>query len=212
MLRPAVSYARTHDGVAIAYSTVGNGPVTIVFVSPLISQLEIAWEEPAYEHFITRLATGARVILFDRRGSGLSDRTPSGPDGLDLSRLALDVLAVLDATDSDQTVVIGASLGGTTAMQFAYERPERTSALVLIATSPRLTTAPGYEIGIDPDDVEGWIHRAVSIWGAGGSVEAEGPSMAGNLRYREWAGAEVTSLQAIERTRDSEAEAIVSRH
>ena len=188
MLRPTVRYARTNDGVAIAYSTVGHGPVTIVFASPLISQLEIAWEEPAYEHFITRLATGARVILFDRRGSGLSDHAPSTVDELDLSRLALDVLAVLDAADSDQAVVIGASLGGATAVQFAYEHPERTSALVLIATSPRLTTAPGYEIGIDPDDVDGWIHRAVSIWGAGGSVEAEGPSMAGNMRYREWAG------------------------
>jgi pimeloyl-ACP methyl ester carboxylesterase/DNA-binding CsgD family transcriptional regulator len=188
VLRPTVRYARTNDGVAIAYSTVGHGPVTIVFASPLISQLEIAWEEPAYEHFITRLATGARVILFDRRGSGLSDHAPSTLDELNLSRLALDVLAVLDATDSDQAVVVGASLGGATAVQFAYEHPERTSALVLIATSPRLTTAPGYEIGIDPDDVDGWIHRAVSIWGAGGSVEAEGPSMAGNVRYREWAG------------------------
>jgi pimeloyl-ACP methyl ester carboxylesterase/DNA-binding CsgD family transcriptional regulator len=188
VLRPTVRYARTNDGVAIAYSTVGHGPVTIVFASPLISQLEIAWEEPAYVHFITRLATGARLILFDRRGSGLSDHAPSTVDELSLPRLALDVLAVLNATDSDQAVVLGASLGGTTAVQFAYEHPERTSALVLIATSPRLTTAPGYEVGIDPRDVDGWIDRAVSIWGAGGSVEAEGPSMAGNPRYREWAG------------------------
>src|SRR6478672_8939031 len=64
VLRPAVQYARTNDGVAVAYSTVGEGPVTIAFAAPLISQLEIAWEEPAFEHFITRLATGARVILF----------------------------------------------------------------------------------------------------------------------------------------------------
>ena len=112
MLRPAVRYARTDDGVAIAYSTVGDGPVTIVFASPLISQLEIAWEEPAFENFITQLATGARVILFDRRGSGLSDHSASTLDELDLSRLALDVLAVLDATESDQAVVLGASLGG----------------------------------------------------------------------------------------------------
>jgi DNA-binding CsgD family transcriptional regulator len=98
------------------------------------------------------------------------------------------VLAVLDATDSDRVVVIGASLGGATAVQFAFEHPERTSALVLVASSPRLTTAPGYEIGIDPDDVDGWIQRAVAMWGTGASVEAEGPTMAGNVRYREWAG------------------------
>jgi pimeloyl-ACP methyl ester carboxylesterase/DNA-binding CsgD family transcriptional regulator len=187
VLRPAVRYARTADGVAIAYSTVGDGPVTIVFAAPLISQLEIAWEEPAFEHFITRLAVGARVVLFDRRGSGLSDQSASTPDEIQLPHLATDLRAVLDATGSDRAVVMGASLGGTTAVQFAFTHPERTRALVLIATSPRLTTASGYEIGIDPDDVDGWIQNAVAQWGTGGSVEAEGPSMAGNARYREWA-------------------------
>lgn len=187
MLRPAVRYARTDDGVAIAYSTVGDGPTSIVFASPLISQLEIAWEEPAFEHLITRLATGARVILFDRRGSGLSDHSAAMLEELDLPRLALDVHAVLDATRSARAVVIGASVGGTTALHYAVDHPERTSALVLIASSPRLTSAPGYEIGIDPDDVDGWIQRAVAMWGTGASVEAEGPSMAGNVRYREWA-------------------------
>ena len=186
--RPAVRYARTQDGVAIAWSAVGEGPITIVFASPLISQLEIAWEEPAFEHFITRLATGARVLLFDRRGSGLSDHSAAMLGTLDLSRLALDVQAVLDAAGSERAVVVGASLGGTTAVQYAFDHPERTSALVLIASSPRLTTAPGYETGIDPGDVDDWIQRAVGMWGSGGSVEAEGPSMAGNARYREWAG------------------------
>ena len=69
MLRPEVRYARTDDGVAIAYSVVGAGPVTIVVVSPLISQLELAWEEPALEHFWSRFAACARVVLFDRRGA-----------------------------------------------------------------------------------------------------------------------------------------------
>jgi pimeloyl-ACP methyl ester carboxylesterase/DNA-binding CsgD family transcriptional regulator len=187
VLRPAVRYARTDDGVAVAYSTVGDGSISIVFASPLISQLEIAWEEPAFEHFITRLATGARVVLFDRRGSGLSDHSAATLEDLDLSRLALDVHGVLDATGSERAVVIGVSLGGTTAVQYAFDHPERTSAIVLIASAPRLTTAPGYEIGIDPDGVDGWIQRAVAMWGTGASVEAEGPSMAGNVRYREWA-------------------------
>jgi pimeloyl-ACP methyl ester carboxylesterase/DNA-binding CsgD family transcriptional regulator len=187
VLRPAVRYARSGDGVAIAYSTIGEGPITIVFVSPFISQLEIAWEEPAFEHFITRLAVGARVVLFDRRGSGLSDQSASTPDEVGLTELACDVLAVLDATGSERAVVIGASLGGTTAVQFAFEHPGRTSALVLIASSPRLTTMPGYEGGIAPDDVDEWIERAVATWGSGASVEAEGPSMAGNVRYRDWA-------------------------
>jgi pimeloyl-ACP methyl ester carboxylesterase/DNA-binding CsgD family transcriptional regulator len=187
VLRPAVRYARADDGVAIAYSTIGDGPITVGFVSPFISQLEIAWEEPAFEHFITRLAVGTRVVLFDRRGSGLSDQSASTPDELGLSRLALDVLAVLDATETDRAVVVGASLGGTTAAQFAFDHPARTRALVLIASSPRLTIAPGYDGGIAPDDVEEWIERAVATWGSGASVEAEGHSMSGNVRYREWA-------------------------
>ncbi len=68
MLRPEVRYARAGDGMAIAYSVVGDGPVTIVVVSPLISQLELAWEEPALEYFWSRFAACARVVLFDRRG------------------------------------------------------------------------------------------------------------------------------------------------
>lgn len=74
MLRPEVRYARASDGVAIAYSVVGDEPVTIVVVAPLISQLELAWEEPALEHFWSRFAVCARVVLFDRRGAGPSDR------------------------------------------------------------------------------------------------------------------------------------------
>jgi pimeloyl-ACP methyl ester carboxylesterase len=129
----------------------------------------------------------ARVVLFDRRGSGLSDRSAVTTDELRLPRLASDVLAVLDASGSDQAVLIGASLGGATAVQFAFEHPSRTSALALIATSPRLTKAPGYDVGVDPSDVEGWIGSAVATWGSGGSIEAEGPSMAGNVRHRDWA-------------------------
>jgi pimeloyl-ACP methyl ester carboxylesterase/DNA-binding CsgD family transcriptional regulator len=188
VLRPAVRYARADDGVAIAYSTFGDGPITFVFVSPLISQLEIAWEEPAFEQFMTRLAVGARVILFDRRASGLSDQSASTADELELSQLARDVVAVLDATSTDRAVVIGASMGGATAVQCACNHPARTSALVLVATSPRVLKAPGYDVGLDPNDVDNWITRVVAAWGSGGSVEAEGASMAGNTRYREWAG------------------------
>jgi pimeloyl-ACP methyl ester carboxylesterase len=78
VLRPEVRYARADNGVTVAYSVVGDGPVTIVVVAPLISQLELAWEEPALEHFWSRFAACARVVLFDRRGAGLSDRSPAG--------------------------------------------------------------------------------------------------------------------------------------
>src|SRR5438132_7665904 len=105
MLRPEVRYARAEDGVTIAYSVVGDGPVTIVVVSPLISQLELAWEEPALEHFWSRIAACSRLVLFDRRGAGLSDR--SAGDQPSLAALALDVEAVLDACDAGRAVLFG---------------------------------------------------------------------------------------------------------
>ena len=71
VLRPEVRYARADDGVTSAYSVVGDGPVTMVVVSPLISQLELAWEEPALEHFWSRFAACARLVLFDQRGTGI---------------------------------------------------------------------------------------------------------------------------------------------
>jgi pimeloyl-ACP methyl ester carboxylesterase/DNA-binding CsgD family transcriptional regulator len=187
VLRPNVSYARAGDGVAIAWSAIGDGPVPIVIAAPLICQLEIAWEEPAFEHFMSRLAAGARIVLFDRRGSGLSDHASTSAGQLELPRLASDVQAVLDAAGISQAVVIGFSLGGATALQFAAEHSDRTLALVVVASSARLTTTDDYELGIDADQVEGWIESAAAGWGAGASVEADGPTMAGDQRYRAWA-------------------------
>jgi pimeloyl-ACP methyl ester carboxylesterase len=89
VLRPGVRYARADDGVTTAYSVVGDGPVTIVVVSPLVSQVEAARGEPAREQFWSRFAACARLVLFDRRGAGLSDRSADG-DQLGLPALALD--------------------------------------------------------------------------------------------------------------------------
>jgi pimeloyl-ACP methyl ester carboxylesterase/DNA-binding CsgD family transcriptional regulator len=187
VLRPEVSYARADDGVAIAWSAIGDGPVPIVIAAPLIGQLEIAWEEPAFEHFMSRLAAGSRIVLFDRRGSGLSDHASASAGQLDLPRLASDVQAVLDAAGMPRAVVIGISLGGATALQFAAEHADRTLALLVVAGSARLTATDDYELGIDPDQVDGWIESAAAGWGAGASVEADGPTMAGDQRYRAWA-------------------------
>ena len=138
MLRPEVRYARAEDGVTIAYSVVGDGPVTIVFVSPLISQVELAWEEPALEHFWSRFAACARVVMFDRRGAGLSDRSPAG-ERLSLAALALDIRAVLDARDAGRAVLFGVTLGCPVAVHFAASYPGRVQALVLAGGFAKLT-------------------------------------------------------------------------
>jgi pimeloyl-ACP methyl ester carboxylesterase/DNA-binding CsgD family transcriptional regulator len=187
VLRPTARYARADDGVAIAYSTVGDGPVPIVIVAPMMGQLEIAWEEPAFEQFVSRLAVGATVVLFDRRGSGLSDRGTGSIDALELPRLAGDVRAVLRACGIDRAVVLGISLGGMVALQFAADSPEQTRALVVVASAARMTQDTDYDLGMDIDDVDAWVDRVVAHWGTGASIEADGPTMSGNPRYRAWA-------------------------
>jgi hypothetical protein len=109
VLRPEVC-GRADDGVTIAYSVVGEGSVTIVVASPLISQLELAWEERALEHFWSRFAACARMVLSGRRRAGLPDRSAAG-ERLDLAAVALDVEAVLDACDAGPEVLSGLAGG-----------------------------------------------------------------------------------------------------
>jgi pimeloyl-ACP methyl ester carboxylesterase/DNA-binding CsgD family transcriptional regulator len=186
VLRPEVRYARADDGVTVAYSVVGDGPVTIVFVSPLISQLELAWEEPALEHFWSRFAACARVVLFDRRGAGLSDRSPAG-ERLGLAALALDVKAVLDACDADQAVLFGVTFGCPVAIRFASSYPDRTQALVLAGGFARLTRLGEFDFESDPAHVDEWARRTARAWGSGIVFGANAPAMRDNARYRDWA-------------------------
>ena len=175
MLRPEVRYARAEDGVAIGYSLVGDGPVTIVVVSPLISQLELAWEEPALEHFWSRFAACARVVLFDRRGAGLSDRSPAG-ERLGLAALALDIEAVLDACDAGQAVLFGVTFGCPVAVGFAASYPRRVQALVLAGGFAKLTRLGEFDFEADPGLVGGRQHCACVGLGRGfrrpGAVDA----------------------------------------
>jgi pimeloyl-ACP methyl ester carboxylesterase/DNA-binding CsgD family transcriptional regulator len=186
VLRPEVRYARADDGVTVAYSVVGDGPVTIVVVSPLISQLELAWEEPALEHFWSRFAACARVVLFDRRGAGLSDRSPTG-ERLGLAALALDVKAVLDACDAERAVLFGVTFGCAVAIRFAASYPERTQALVLAGGFAKLTRLGEFDFESDPAQIDEWASRTARAWGSGIVLGANAPAMRDNARYRDWA-------------------------
>jgi pimeloyl-ACP methyl ester carboxylesterase/DNA-binding CsgD family transcriptional regulator len=186
MLRPEVRYTRAGDGVAIAYSVVGEGPVTILVVSPLISQVELAWEEPALEHFWSRFAACARVVLFDRRGAGLSDRSPAA-ERLGLGPLASDIAAVLDACDAGQAALFGVTVGCPVAVGFAASYPERAQALVLAGGFAKLTRLGEFDFEADPAQVDEWARRTASAWGTGVAFGARAPSMADSARYREWA-------------------------
>jgi pimeloyl-ACP methyl ester carboxylesterase len=143
MDRPVVRYARSGD-VNVAYQVTGEGPRDLVLVAGFISHLDLDWDEPRSAYFLRRLASFSRLIRFDKRGTGLSDR----PGGLpDLETRMDDVRAVLDAVGSERTALLGYSEGGPMAMLFAATYPQRTTALVLYGT---------YAKRRDPDDDYPW--------------------------------------------------------
>lgn len=132
-MTPETRYAKTADGVHVAYQVVGDGPIDIVFVMGWTSNVEAMWEEPGLARFLSRLASCSRLVLFDKRGCGLSDRVPDAQLPSLETRMD-DVRAVMDAVGSERAVVFGVSEGGPLAILFAATYPERTIALVLFAT------------------------------------------------------------------------------
>jgi pimeloyl-ACP methyl ester carboxylesterase len=157
---PETRYAKTHDGVHVAYQVVGDGPVDMVFVMGWVTNVEVMWEDPNFARLLDRLASFSRLILFDKRGVGLSDRVSQ--DRLpDLETRMDDVRAVMDAVGSERAVVFGVSEGGPMSMVFAATYPERTIALVLYGTQADFTVRePTYKE--DPDD---YLRRTEEHWG-----------------------------------------------
>ena len=132
---PETRYAKSGD-VHIAYQVVGEGPIDLVFVPGWITHLELAWEDPLEAAFLRRLASFLRLILFDKRGTGLSDRVPVNELPILEERMD-DVRAVMDAAGSERAALLGVSEGGPLSSLFAATYPERTAALVLYGTFAR---------------------------------------------------------------------------
>jgi pimeloyl-ACP methyl ester carboxylesterase len=141
-MSPTTRYARSAD-VNIAYQVVGDGPLDLVLVPGWVSQVEAMWDEPTHEAFLRRLASFSRLILFDKRGTGLSDRVnvdrlPTLDDRMD------DVRAVMDAAGSESAAVLGTSEGGVMSALFAATYPQRTTALVLYGAYAKRIRTPDY--------------------------------------------------------------------
>jgi class 3 adenylate cyclase len=179
-----VRWARSGDA-NIAYRVLGDGPMDLLFVSALISHIEVLLEEPGLRRFFERLASMARVILLDRRGSGLSDpvreMTP-------VDQEVADVEAVLDAVGSDRTVLMSYAAGGALAVEFAARRPERTLALVLYACIVRSVRNEEVDWASEPEERAARFARLVENWGTGTNLETMAPSVAGDQRMRDWLG------------------------
>jgi pimeloyl-ACP methyl ester carboxylesterase len=176
-------YARSGE-LSIAWQSLGGGPVDLLVVPGLVSHVEAFHELPGYTRLLSRLGGLARVITFDKRGNGLSDRVadvPSLPERMD------DMRAVLDAVGSRRTALLGISEGGALAIHFAATDPARIVALALFGAFPRMLAAPGYEPGFPPDAYEQFTSGMVAAWGTGAPLlTLFGPSFAhADARIRE---------------------------
>jgi pimeloyl-ACP methyl ester carboxylesterase len=144
---PDVRYAVSGD-VHIAYSVLGDGPIDLVVVAGFLTHLGVLWEEPGYRRFLQRLGSFARVIQFDKRGMGLSDRVQVGT----LEERMDDVRAVLDAVGSEQAALMGTSEGGPLSLLFAATYPERTRALLLVGAEVKERTSDDWPWGEATDE------------------------------------------------------------
>jgi class 3 adenylate cyclase len=180
---PETRYARSGD-VGIAYQVLGEGEMDLVIAFPFVSHLDLLWESPALTHFMRRLGSFARVILFDRRGVGLSDPVDRAAT---LEERMDDVRAVMDAAGSERAALLGMSEGATMCMLFAATYPERTSALVLWGAMARSTRADDYPWAPEKEAVEEAQAELIApLWGQGATIEIFSPSVAGDPRAREF--------------------------
>lgn len=171
------------DGVNIAYQVVGEGPFDLVLVPGWVSNIEIFWEEPRMNRFLRRLAGFARLILFDKRGTGLSDRVTDTPT---LEERMADVRAVMDAVGSERAALVGYSEGGTMCALFAATWPERTIGLVIIGGYARRSRTPDYPFGPEPAAYEKFINSMAASWPSDTLLDLRAPSVVGDERFTQW--------------------------
>ncbi|MBV9534919.1 MAG: adenylate/guanylate cyclase domain-containing protein [Solirubrobacterales bacterium] len=175
-----VEYAKNGD-VHIAYRALGQGPFELVIVHGYVTHMGVLWEDPDYRHFCERLASFCRVIRFDKRGMGLSDRVPTGT----LEQRMEDVTAVLDAVGSTSSVVMGNSEGGPMAMLFAAAHPERTRALILSGSEVRERKDEDWPWGDATDEeMEEYLARLPERWGRTDLLSVMTPSRSGDEELR----------------------------
>jgi class 3 adenylate cyclase len=180
---PETRYARSGD-IGIAYQVVGESGMDLVLAFPFLSHLDLLWESPPLSHFVRRLGSFSRVILFDRRGVGLSDPVAGAAT---LEERMDDVRAVMDAAGSEQAALLGMSEGATMCMLFAATYPRRTSALVLWGAMARSTVADDYPWAAPKQALREANEELVSpLWGQGATIEIFSPSLADDPRAREF--------------------------
>jgi pimeloyl-ACP methyl ester carboxylesterase len=181
-MTPETRYARSGD-VNIAYQVVGDAPRDLVLVPGWVSNVEIFWEEPTCARFLERLASFTRLILFDKRGTGLSDRVTDLPN---LETRMDDVRAVMDTVGCERAALLGYSEGGPMCGLFAATYPARTTTLIMVGSYARLLWNPDYPWGRRPEAHEEWMATSLRDWGGPVGFDLRWPSAAKDGRARQW--------------------------
>jgi pimeloyl-ACP methyl ester carboxylesterase/DNA-binding winged helix-turn-helix (wHTH) protein len=181
---PETMYARSGD-VNIAYQVIGDAPLDLVFVMGWVSHMEYFWREPSFARFLLRLASFSRLILFDKRGTGLSDRVPINQLPT-LEQRMDDVRAVMDAVGSERAALCGVSEGGPMCSLFAATYPEKTLALVMIGTYAKRLRDAEYPWGPTAEQREHFFEVMRKQWGGPVGIDERAPSVAGDPQFRDW--------------------------
>src|ERR1041385_2723738 len=181
---PETKYATSGD-VNIAYQVIGDAPLDLVFVMGWVSHLEYFWAESSFARFLTRLASFSRLILFDKRGTGLSDRVPIN-ELPTLEQRMDDVRAVMDAVGSERAALCGVSEGGPMCSLFAATYPEKTLALVMIGTYAKRIRDAEYPWGPTAEQREQFFEVMRQQWGGPVGIDERAPSVADDPQFRDW--------------------------
>jgi class 3 adenylate cyclase len=181
---PQTRYAKS-GSVHVAYQVIGDGEADLLLAPGVVSNIEVMWEEPTWAAFLRRLASFARVVVFDRRGMGSSDRR------VDLPTLEIqmdDLRAVMDAAGFERATLVGVDDGGAMAVLFAASFPDRTNALVLYASLARYSYASDYPEGFRPEVRDQLQEFYETRWASGDDIATLVPSRAGNRDFARWWG------------------------
>src|SRR5262245_27224056 len=181
-MQARTKYARSGE-VNIAYQAMGEGPRDLVLVPGWVTNIEVFWEEPACARFLGRLASFTRLILFDKRGTGLSDRVADLPN---LETRMDDVRAVMDAVGSERAALLGYSEGGPLCALFSATYPTRVSALIMQGSYARRLAAPDYAFGASEEAWQKWMEDCERNWGGPVGLDQRWPSAAHDERVRQW--------------------------
>jgi class 3 adenylate cyclase len=178
----ATHYADS-DGVSIAYQVHGDGPINIVFVPGFVSHVDLFWEEPHAARLLRRLTSFSRLVVYDKRGQGLSDRNgrpPTLEDSMD------DLRAVMEAADCTPAIIFAISEGGPMSALFSATHPDLVSSLVLYGTYARVLESPDHPAGVPVEELDMFLELAIQEWGGPVASDRWAPSLDGDPEYEQW--------------------------